>query len=170
MDTLKTKILILIILILGFFALKKYLFPNDKDLIKVLLTDLASTASFRKEDKQGPLKDALHARKLEKFFTKKIKITYNSSQGHTVFITNQNDLIQKYLYARRALNKLLLDFKNLDITVDGKVANVYITGTARWLDQVATQDFEDKLDIEFTTLKTQDGWKILEGKNKEKAQ
>lgn len=161
-----SKFIIAIPLILTIWILKSYVFVNDQVLIKRTLQRVATQASFTKKTIH-PFEQIKKAKELANNFADQTEITLKTPSGEKEKIYNHEQLIKFATLTRSYLDSLDVDFKDQQITINDKIAEVNLTAVAKITEKSSSssENFAQELIIKLKKVGTE--WVIQSAENVE---
>jgi hypothetical protein len=161
---LKPLILSLLCLI-GAFAGARYLFRDEKDVIRNLLKDAARLASF--EGQPHPFERLKWAHAVGDYFSEDISIMLLTEEGSKEVLRGRKPCIEKLVLARSYLDQFAFAFLNPEIKIKNNSAEVVLLARGIGREAGRKDYFKEEHKLRLDMLKIRGRWRIVKAENVE---
>ena len=162
MNRVVQAVLVLLILTGGFFAYR-FLFPDDADVIRKQLGEMASEASFAGEE--SPLAKVSKAGKLAGFFTTDARISVKPWGARQVNLNGRAEIREATIGARSMLTSMRIEIERLDVKVAEDRGSAQVTMSLVVTSSRQDDPWYQSFDV---TMKRVDGdWLVSQVRNRE---
>ncbi|MDC0357294.1 hypothetical protein OAO01_00630 [Oligoflexia bacterium] len=164
MKHLKPVITVLLIFAAAFYGGKLF-FPNEEDVVRSRLSDLAKLASINAEE--HPFERLGAARKIGRYFIETVSFQLKAEEYEIEAVRNRDALVDKIVAIRSMVHDLKVKFVDMTVTVDGINATAHFTVTAEGTHPNRQEPFFDAAEVKLDLEKDGGTWLITKVQNVE---